>query len=127
MDYQLHYNPYRYNPKRTPYLMHLLPAHPNLQQDALEHARITGYGPYVVEHKRGVSYAMTMIPGDREVAHRWNLRQNDKTAVDINVMWKIDHNGAKMLRFDAWTAGARAHQVASMQELIDSYKPRARP
>ncbi|CBQ72665.1 conserved hypothetical Ustilaginaceae-specific protein [Sporisorium reilianum SRZ2] len=126
LEYQGRYYPRRYELQRLPALGHMLPAHPNLEAQALQHAHRDGYGPYVFQQGRRVSYAMTMIPGNHDVALNWNLRQNGVPPQDVNVFWRIDRNGPKMLRFDLWTAGARAQQRTSMSRIMALHSTRRR-
>lgn len=125
-EYLLLYDPWRNGVNRIPYYKHLIVSHPNLQQQALEYALFQGNGPYAVEHRRGVSYAMTLIPGNRGPGLRWNLQQNGLPPKDASALWRIDSRGPQLLRLDVWPAGAQAPQLTSMQEVINRFRRRAR-
>ena len=122
-EYRLLYEVWRYDAQSgIPFYSHLVVSHPDLEQRALEYALQDGYGPYAVEHKRSVSYAMTLIPGNRGPAIRWNLRQGQLGQYDASIFWKIDRRGAKLLRFDIWPAGAQAAQLERMQDVINRFR-----
>lgn len=124
--YENRYWPRRINPRRIPYLMHIVAAHPDVEQKALEHAHISSFGPYAVANPKGALwYAMTRIPGDAPIARNWNLRQKDTVPWDVNVLWRVNRKGPKMLRFDLWDAGARGQQIMSMQGLIEQARRQA--
>lgn len=117
-DFRLLYDPWFVNAAPIPYRQHLAVAHPRLEQQALEWAHTPGNGPHQFTQHRGAIYASTLIRGNEGPARNWNLRQNGQPPHDVNVFWKIDRRGAKMLRFDLWPAGAQAQQMLTMQDAI---------
>lgn len=118
------YQPINLDAEPVSYLMHLIVAHPNLEQQALQHALRPGHGPYLVEEAHGALYATTLVPGDRGPGRVWNLQQHGPNAhrLDAALFWRIDGNGPKMLRFDVWPAGAQVQEAMSMRDAISRFR-----
>ncbi|CDR98812.1 hypothetical protein [Sporisorium scitamineum] len=107
--------------QRISSLNHMLPAHKDMEKQALEYALIDGNGPFMAQEMPGVTFAMTLIPGNSRPGLSWNLRQSQKPPLDGLAFWRINRNGARLLAFDRVSAGAHAQQVSGMQEIIAKY------
>ncbi|CBQ72663.1 conserved hypothetical Ustilaginaceae-specific protein [Sporisorium reilianum SRZ2] len=109
--------------QRNPSYKHMIVAHPELETQARDYALQPGNGPYKMQDMRGVTMAMTKIPGDQGPARSWNLRQTDQIHEDVIAFWRINRNGARLLGFDKVPVGANAVQeVKSMSEIMRGYR-----
>lgn len=107
-----------------PFLAHLSPAHPNLEKDALEHARAAGNGPYLIDRSKNVVYVSTRVLNNSRLGRVWNLAQREANnvlhAYDAHLFWRIDKNGPKLYRLSLFSPGAQLLQEQlTMQEAIE--------
>ncbi|EST04844.1 hypothetical protein PSEUBRA_006161 [Kalmanozyma brasiliensis GHG001] len=85
-------------------LAHFLPAHPQLEQHAWQHALAHGNGPvhWTMSSNEKNLFATTRIPSNSRLGRTWNLDWVDWPR-DAYAFWHVKKGGdRKLLRLDVW-------------------------
>jgi len=98
---------------------HILGGHRSGEADALAYASTQGNGPFHVSLGKRALYASTLIQGNSPLGVKWNLRMTNGYQRDATAFWRINDEGAKLVRLDVWPVGAVQQQRMSMQDALE--------
>lgn len=104
----------------TEYLSHLLPAHPNIEEEAWQFARSSGNGPvlWTLDGKERNIFATTRLPSQSQLGSKWNLSWRDSPK-DAYAFWQVKGSKHKLLRLDAWPTGANPAESTTIEWILE--------